>query len=292
MILSIPLAERPYEDFQVWSAEASGEYTARNAYKLLQSTANDPRAYALQADYKDFYRKLWLLDLSSKIKITVWKISWNFLATRVNMLLRRLTNTSMCPRCGSGTESMKFFFRECPGDRNNRLHKKGSKSGKEIGRFVNSYISELDAVGKNNRQTSITVKKWEKPVDRVVKINFDAAYKIGQNKAAIGVVARDKEGSVLLSCSEVHQRVSLAFGAEAIACWKALQIGVHMQWERVIIEGDYLSIIKKCKTKSPDKSLVSAYIHDIHQLLLYFKECESAALIAADFVSFFHFLGD
>ncbi|MBA0562368.1 hypothetical protein Golob_007418, partial [Gossypium lobatum] len=47
-----------------------------------------------------------------------------------------------------------------------------------------------------------------------------------------------------------------------------------MQWERVIIEGDSLSIIKKCKTKNPDKSLVSAYIHDIHQLLLYFKECK------------------
>ncbi|MBA0873835.1 hypothetical protein Goshw_007925 [Gossypium schwendimanii] len=69
------------------------------------------------------------------------------------------------------------------GDRNNRLHNKGSKSGKEIARFVNSYISELDAVGKNYRETPITVKKWEKLVDRVVKINFDAAYEIGQKKS-------------------------------------------------------------------------------------------------------------
>ncbi|MBA0701060.1 hypothetical protein Goari_022529 [Gossypium aridum] len=29
------------------------------------------------------------------------------------------------------------------GDRNDRVHKKESKSGKEIGRFVNSYILEL-----------------------------------------------------------------------------------------------------------------------------------------------------
>ncbi|MFQ6666235.1 hypothetical protein Gotur_032668 [Gossypium turneri] len=114
MILYIPLAERPHEDFQVWSAEATGEFTTRSAYKLLQSIESDPEAYALQTDYKDFYRKLWLLDLPSKIKITVWKISWNFLATRVNMLLRRLTNTSKCPRCGSGTETMDHLFRECP----------------------------------------------------------------------------------------------------------------------------------------------------------------------------------
>lgn len=50
MILSIPLAERPHEDFQVWSAEASGEFTVRSSYKLLQNTAYDPRAYALQLD--------------------------------------------------------------------------------------------------------------------------------------------------------------------------------------------------------------------------------------------------
>ncbi|MBA0609448.1 hypothetical protein Godav_021497, partial [Gossypium davidsonii] len=45
-------------------------------------------------------------------------------------------------------------------------------------------------------------------------------------------------------------------------------------WDRVIIEGDSLSIIKKCKVKNPDKSLVSAFIHDIHQLSLFFKDCK------------------
>ncbi|MBA0878297.1 hypothetical protein Goshw_004147 [Gossypium schwendimanii] len=37
-----------------------------------------------------------------------------------------------------------------------------------------------------------------------------------------------------------------------------------MKWESIIIEGDSLSIIRKCKEKSPDKSLVSAFIYDIH----------------------------
>ncbi|PPD96890.1 hypothetical protein GOBAR_DD06091 [Gossypium barbadense] len=88
------------------------------------------------------------------------------------------------------------------GDRNNRLHKKDGKSGKEVGRSVHSYISDLDAVGKNRLQSFIPVKIWIKPVDRVVKINFDAAYDGRQSKAAIGVVARDKESLVLLSCTE------------------------------------------------------------------------------------------
>ncbi|KAH1122841.1 hypothetical protein J1N35_006001 [Gossypium stocksii] len=70
-ILGIPLAEEPHEDFRAWSGEPSGEYTVRSAYKLLQSNDNDPRAYALQTDYKEFDKKLWPLNLPSKIKLTI-----------------------------------------------------------------------------------------------------------------------------------------------------------------------------------------------------------------------------
>ncbi|MBA0742483.1 hypothetical protein Gogos_015534 [Gossypium gossypioides] len=30
------------------------------------------------------------------------------------MLLKKLTNTTACPRCGSGAENMDHLFRECP----------------------------------------------------------------------------------------------------------------------------------------------------------------------------------
>ena len=89
----------------------------------------------------------------------------------------------------------------------------------------------------------------------------------------MGIVARDREGTVLLSFEENHHRISSAFEAEAVACRKALQLVIDMKWESVIIEGDSFSFIRKYKGKSPDKSLVSAYIHDIHQLQLKIKEC-------------------
>lgn len=89
--------------------------------------------------------------------------------------------------------------------------------------------------------------------NRVVKINFDAAYDSRSNKLAVGIVARDSEGTVLLSCSEIHKGVASTFAAEALACRKATQIGIDVQWEKVIIEGVSLSIIRKCKTESPDK---------------------------------------
>ncbi|MBA0571077.1 hypothetical protein Golob_004669 [Gossypium lobatum] len=56
-ILRIPLAVDPHDDFLAWSGEPSGEYTVHSAYKLLQSLNEDPRAYALQTNYKGFYKK-------------------------------------------------------------------------------------------------------------------------------------------------------------------------------------------------------------------------------------------
>ncbi|MBA0859055.1 hypothetical protein Goshw_002846 [Gossypium schwendimanii] len=38
-----------------------------------------------------------------------------------------------------------------------------------------------------------------------------------------------------------------------------------MQWLQIIIEGNSLAIIKKCKAKSQDRSQVGVYIHDIQQ---------------------------
>ncbi|MBA0816780.1 hypothetical protein Gohar_001405, partial [Gossypium harknessii] len=79
---------------------------------------------------------------------------------------------------------------------------------------------------------------------------------------------RDSEGNALLSLTEIHHQVASAYAAEAIACWTATQIDMDMQWPKLIIEGDALSIIKKYKTQTNDKSKVGAYIRDIHQLLI------------------------
>ncbi|PPD95913.1 hypothetical protein GOBAR_DD07058 [Gossypium barbadense] len=75
-------------------------------------------------------------------------------------------------------------------------------------------------------------------------INFDGAYNESQNRSASGIVARDAEGKVLLSCSKIHNDITSAFSAEAIACWKVVQIEVEKGWQSIIFEGDSLAIIK------------------------------------------------
>ncbi|MBA0878961.1 hypothetical protein Goshw_016158 [Gossypium schwendimanii] len=57
-ILQIPLAITDCEGMQVWKGEHSGEFSVRSAYKLLQDASLDPRSYLVQAETKEFYRKL------------------------------------------------------------------------------------------------------------------------------------------------------------------------------------------------------------------------------------------
>ncbi|MBA0879060.1 hypothetical protein Goshw_002251 [Gossypium schwendimanii] len=98
-------------------------------------------------------------------------------------------------------------------------------------------------------------KRWTHPQWESIKINFDGAYNQIQNRSTSGVVARDSGGKILLSCSEIHNGVLSAFAAEAIACRKAVQVGVDHGWQALIFEGDSLAIIKKCNKKDHDRSM-------------------------------------
>ncbi|KAA3465151.1 reverse transcriptase [Gossypium australe] len=44
----------------------------------------------------------------------MWKASWNYIPTRVNLSLKKLTSDVSCPRCGLGSESLLHLFRDCP----------------------------------------------------------------------------------------------------------------------------------------------------------------------------------
>lgn len=114
-ILQIPLAELAHEDFQVWRGEMSGEFSVRSAYKLLQGTNEDPSEINLQTESKNFYRKLWKLHIPSKITLTVWRISWNFIPSLVNLKQKKVVVNAICPRFRQNEEDSYHLFQQCPG---------------------------------------------------------------------------------------------------------------------------------------------------------------------------------
>ncbi|PPD94592.1 hypothetical protein GOBAR_DD08383 [Gossypium barbadense] len=109
------------------------------------------------------------------------------------------------------------------GDRNRRIHEEKVSNGKEIANFISNYITELTGFEKRKSVIITENKRWRHPHCEFIKINFDSAYNESQNRSASGIMARDAEGKVLLSCSEIHNDITSAFAAEAIACWKAIE---------------------------------------------------------------------
>ncbi|KAK5818832.1 hypothetical protein PVK06_023778 [Gossypium arboreum] len=105
--------ESAHEDFQVWRGELTGEYLVHNAYKLLQIANLDSSYYLLQAEAKEFFSKLWKLQLPPKITIIIWHISWNYIPTLSNLRHRRLVTNARCPQCSDENEDCHHIFWQC-----------------------------------------------------------------------------------------------------------------------------------------------------------------------------------
>lgn len=106
-ILYVPLSMHPHDDLLVWTGEPTGEYTVRSGHKCLLHNGQT----LIQPEYKNFYKRLWTLDLPPKIKITNWRIASNYLPTFGNLYYRRLMGSATCRRRQYGGETREHLFR-------------------------------------------------------------------------------------------------------------------------------------------------------------------------------------
>ncbi|KAA3474504.1 reverse transcriptase [Gossypium australe] len=109
-ILAIPLVSSRPPDTLIWRGDNTGCYTVKSGFKRI-ITAENP---SLQnEDSANFFTKLWALKIPSKICIFIWKLVHNFLPTKVNLNMRQLTASTICPVCQGGVETVHHLFRDC-----------------------------------------------------------------------------------------------------------------------------------------------------------------------------------
>lgn len=77
---------------------------------------------------------------------------------------------------------------------------------------------------------------------------------------------------VLVSCSALHNDIGSPFAVETRVSTQAIEMGMAMRIQKLEIEGDALTIIKKCKREEKDISGISAFISDIQQNLRHFQK--------------------
>ncbi|KAA3482686.1 Zinc finger CCCH domain-containing protein 7 [Gossypium australe] len=72
-ILKIPLAKFQYNDLLVWKGEASREFTVCSVYKSLLQYPIRTNYTNHQSEHANVCKKLWGMNLPSKLKITFWR---------------------------------------------------------------------------------------------------------------------------------------------------------------------------------------------------------------------------
>lgn len=74
---------------------------------------------------------------------------------------------------------------------------------------------------------------------------------------------RDSSGQVIATRSSLHGNVSTAFAAEDLAAVVAMKTANELGLQKVVLEEDSLSVIKKCTQAQQDSSEICACITDV-----------------------------
>ena len=91
----------------MWSADQSGQYTARSAYIVMRGDISEETEGGV-------FQELWKLKLPSKISTFAWRLLKDRLPTRVNLRRRQVeVEDSTCPFCRNMEESAGHLFFQC-----------------------------------------------------------------------------------------------------------------------------------------------------------------------------------
>ncbi|MBA0818457.1 hypothetical protein Gohar_021263, partial [Gossypium harknessii] len=90
--------------------EPLGKYTVRSGYRTLLQGFRIPNTIVNNSGYNIFYKKIWQLNLSGKIKITAWRIFHRLIPNFYNLYNKRLVGSAVCPKCGGGARNLEYGF--------------------------------------------------------------------------------------------------------------------------------------------------------------------------------------
>ncbi|MFQ6623650.1 hypothetical protein Gotur_003347 [Gossypium turneri] len=102
---------------------------------------------------------------------------------------------------------------------------------------------------------------WQPPRGNVIKINFDASFNQNYHRSISGIIARNKEGLVMASCTYLFENTSNPTMAEARACLQAM--AEEIGFRDICVEGDALTIIRKLISVVEDRSCIRSLIQEI-----------------------------
>ncbi|KAL4302067.1 hypothetical protein GQ457_10G012170 [Hibiscus cannabinus] len=150
------------------------------------------------------------------------------------------------------------------GHRNKVVHDHATFDLPSFINFIKSYMNDMDILPPIAISPVLSLEeKWFPPCLGLVKVNFDAAFVSATSSSFSGIIFRDSAGVVLAAGCFSHHNVLNTFAAEALACYQALVLAHDLSYMRIVLEGVSLSVIKKFRHFSEDRSFIGMLIKAI-----------------------------
>jgi len=107
----LPISEASTKSY-LWTSSCSGRFTTSSAY--LSILNNDFTGSHL-CPSSTFWRDIWKLQLTDRLRIFIWKIAWNIFPTtqRLQSIIPAYHPDASCPLCKSGPDSIRHLFFHC-----------------------------------------------------------------------------------------------------------------------------------------------------------------------------------
>ncbi|XP_042942776.1 uncharacterized protein LOC122276958 [Carya illinoinensis] len=114
-ICCIPLSRKEVEDKPIWGPLNKGLFSVKSAYFLEKERSSrwqGESSKGFEAD--DQWKHIWSMNLPSKMKLFMWKVGNNLLATKSNLVARKVCDNSRCPICLKEAENVMHVLWLCP----------------------------------------------------------------------------------------------------------------------------------------------------------------------------------
>lgn len=105
LIKRIPISKHVKRDSWFWSLEQTGKFTVKSCYRQLIGEQHWPQA--------GFWKRLWLLDLPSKITNFMWRVCRSVIPTSVALSAKCVQIDNRCSWCLGSDETIEHVLFHC-----------------------------------------------------------------------------------------------------------------------------------------------------------------------------------
>ncbi|MBA0668462.1 hypothetical protein Goklo_001370 [Gossypium klotzschianum] len=148
-----------------------------------------------------------------------------------------------------------------------------------LGQGLKSWVDRVKGLDKGGEHVTsdageVGFERWRPPEEPYIKINVDTAFHVHISKSCSRINVIYDRSRTIAEKVNVNESILSAFTVEALACLQALRLGVDLDFKRVVVEGDYLSVINKANLSCVDRLAIGACIQDIRTEQRRLRECE------------------